>query len=282
MPAAAVSLYETLIRPAVDLIPKGANVILIPDGALHNLNFETLPVPGGELHYWIDDVTLAIAPSLLIDAASNSRRAASGSLLLIGNPEARGNEYPALPYAGSEVHNVEQRLHTLQQTVFEGPHASPSAYRSADPGKYSIIHFAAHASANRESPLESAIILSPSNDTFKLYARDVMTMPLQADLVTISACRSAGARVYSGEGLVGFTWAFLQAGAKNVIAGLWDVSDSSTAQMMDRLYEQLSAGKSPADALRAAKLAMVHSTGNLRKPYYWGPFQVYVGGRPTL
>ena len=74
-------------------------------------------------------------------------------------------------------------------------------------------------------------------------------------------------------------WAFLQAGAKNVIAGLWDVSDSSTAQLMDRLYEQIGAGKSPASALREAKLSMIHSGNNFRKPYYWGAFQTYVGGR---
>jgi CHAT domain-containing protein len=105
-----------------------------------------------------------------------------------------------------------------------------------------------------------------------------MNTPLRAELVTISACRGAGARVYSGEGLVGFTWAFLQAGAKNVIAGLWDVSDNSTAQMMDRLYEGIDAGKSPAKALHEAKLSMVRSNSNYRKPYYWGAFQVYIGG----
>jgi CHAT domain-containing protein len=126
--------------------------------------------------------------------------------------------------------------------------------------------------------MESAIVLSPAGNTFKLYARDVAQVPLNAELVTISACRGAGARVYSGEGLVGFTWAFLQAGARNVIAGLWDVTDLSTAQLMDHLYENLSAGKSPSQALRAAKLSLIHSQGNFRKPYYWGPFQVYIGG----
>jgi len=98
---------------------------------------------------------------------------------------------------------------------------------------------------------------------------------LAADLVTISACRSAGARSYSGEGLVGFVWAFLQAGARSVIAGLWDVTDSSTPGIMDVLYAQINQGRSPADALRQAKLALINSPGNYRKPYYWGPFQLY-------
>jgi hypothetical protein len=61
-----------------------------------------------------------------------------------------------------------------------------------------------------------------------------MQVPLRADLVTLSACRSSGARTYAGEGLVGLARAFLQAGAGSVIAGLWDVSDQSTSEMMDR------------------------------------------------
>ena len=129
--------------------------------------------------------------------------------------------------------------------------------------------------ANKESPLDSAIILSPGGDNFKLYARDVIGIPLQADLVTISACRSAGARSYSGEGLVGFVWAFFQAGARNVIAGLWDVTDSSTPAIMSVLYAKIASGVGAADALRAAKLKLVHSKEGYRRPYYWGAFQIY-------
>jgi CHAT domain-containing protein len=134
--------------------------------------------------------------------------------------------------------------------------------------------------ANRESPLDSAVILSRKEDSYKLYARDVAALPLRADLVTISACRSAGARAYSGEGLVGFTWAFLQAGAQNVIAGLWDVSDRSTSELMANLYSQMAQGLGPAEALRAAKLALLRSAGPYRKPYYWAPFQLYTRSAP--
>jgi CHAT domain-containing protein len=74
---------------------------------------------------------------------------------------------------------------------------------------------------------------------------------------------------------VGFSWAFLEAGARNVIAGLWDVNDRSTADLMERLYGELSRGLAPADALRSAKLKLVEGPGAYRKPYYWGPFQVF-------
>jgi CHAT domain-containing protein len=165
---------------------------------------------------------------------------------------------------------------SAKKTIMTGAEATPAAYRQANPQQFSIIHFSAHGEANSQSPLDSAIILSPKDGVFKLYARDVIDVPLHADLVTISACRSAGARVYLGEGLVGFAWAFLKAGAHYVVAGLWDVTDSSTPDMMDEFYGAMEAGKSPADALRIAKLSMIHSARAIRKPYYWGPFQLYI------
>ncbi len=95
--------------------------------------------------------------------------------------------------------------------------------------------------------------------------------------MTISACNGAGTREFSGEGLVGLSWAFLRAGAHNVIGALWEVSDASTPQLMDKLYDGLSHGDDPAAALRAAKLSLLHSDSVFRKPYYWAPFQLYAG-----
>ena len=130
------------------------------------------------------------------------------------------------------------------------------------------------------SPLDSAVVLSPSGlqeDSFKLYARDVIRCPLHARLVTISTCYGAGTRAYTGEGLVGLSWAFLRAGAHNVVGALWEVNDTSTPQLMDRFYAELTTGKSPDVALREAKLEFLHSSSAFRKAYYWAPFQLYTG-----
>ena len=110
----------------------------------------------------------------------------------------------------------------------------------------------------------------------RLYARDVIDVPIKADLVTISACRSAGVRSYAGEGLIGFAWAFLSAGARNVVAGLWDVSDTATEPLMARFYAGIAAGQSPASALHSAKLALRKDDPRFAKPFYWGPFQAYI------
>jgi CHAT domain-containing protein len=170
---------------------------------------------------------------------------------------------------------IEAALHTSPQVVRATANAQPEAYLRGDPQRFSIIHFVAHAVVNREEPLQSAVVLSGSRRDYKLLARDIIGIPIRADLVTISGCRSAAARTYAGEGLVGFSWAFLQAGARHVIASLWDVNDRSTAALMGDLYAVLARGSTPADALRSAKLALLHSGTVWRKPWYWAPFQIY-------
>jgi len=264
-------LFAMLVAPVRKWIPPGAHVVVTPDGALHGLNLESLPVPGDQPHYWVEDVTISIAPSLALLHTRPTAGERAKRLLLIGDPVGVDPSYPQLAYASGEIEAITQRFGAARAVVVSREKATPDSWRNAGPAAFSAIHFTAHATANRESPLDSAVLLAGG----KLYARDVMATPLTADLVTVSACRGVGTRLYSGEGLVGFAWAFLHAGARNVIAGLWDVNDQSTSRLMDALYRELGAGKSPADALHAAKLELVGSKGNLRKPYYWAPFQIY-------
>ncbi|HTQ54287.1 MAG TPA: CHAT domain-containing protein [Bryobacteraceae bacterium] len=301
-------LYQTLIAPAAGLLAKDAAVVIVPDGSLAGLNFETLPVPGATPHYWIEDVTVSVTPSLdlLMPTRKTGRRPAppecesrpcaaarntppfallmptrktgrrpAPSLLLIGNPVSPVAQYPDLEFAGQEIDAIREDLPAFRQVVRERSQAAPAVYAGSHPAGFDYIHFVAHAVADAKEPLESAVILSRSGKDYKLRAEDVLKTPLHATLVTISACRSAGGRVYAGEGLVGFPWAFLEAGARNVIAGLWDVGDRSTADLMARLYAGIGRGAAPSRALRDAKLALIHAGGAWGKPYYWGPFELF-------
>jgi CHAT domain-containing protein/tetratricopeptide (TPR) repeat protein len=268
-------LYELLVQPAAAWLPPGVRVVIAADGALHGLNFETLPAPGPRRHYWIEDAELSVAPGLSVLSAGPAPQTRAASLLLIGDPLAHAPEFPALKYAAAEIAGVSKHFPAAEVTAYQGDRASPASYRTAAPGRFTFVHFTAHASANLESPLDSAVILTGPDAGYKLYARDVAALPLHAELVTVSACRSAGERAYSGEGLVGFAWAFLRAGANRVIAGLWDVDDRSTAELMDHLYRRIAAGDPASAALRAAKLSLLARGGNYGKPYYWGPFQLF-------
>jgi CHAT domain-containing protein/Tfp pilus assembly protein PilF len=302
-------LYRTLIAPTQALLKKDAKLFVIPDGSLNNLNFETLlvsgPMPSGpmhsekKLHFWIEDVTIANAISLRVLGAARAGKGKSKEkrdrgLLLVGNSVAPNDKYPELPKAAAQMESVARHFRATEQRIFTREQATPAAYLASRPERFSYIHFVAHGTASRQSPLDSAIVLSkivPSktvlsqtppaegnaeNDSFKLYARDIIRHPLRADLVTISACYGAGERAYSGEGLVGLSWAFLRAGAHNVVAALWEATDASTEQLMDKFYDELNKGAGPDAALRAAKLSLLRG-GGFHNPFYWAPFQLYAG-----
>jgi CHAT domain-containing protein/Tfp pilus assembly protein PilF len=287
------SLYRMLIAPAQALLKKDAKVFVIPDGSLNNLNFETLLVPEfkpsdptmpttgpsqPKLHYWIEDVTIANASSLRVLAAAHSLKTKRDrTLLLVGNSVAPNDKYPELSKAATQMESVARHFPAGGQKILAREQATPAAYLDSSPEQFSYIHFVAHGTASRLSPLDSAIVLSKASaadDSFKLYARDIIRHPLQGDLVTISACYSSGERSYSGEGLVGLSWAFLRAGAHNVIAALWEATDTSTEQLMNKFYDELDKGASPDAALRAAKLSLLRNSG-FRNPFYWAPFQLY-------
>jgi CHAT domain-containing protein len=267
-------LSQMLLGPIRGDIAGAQRVIVVPDGELHDLNLETLPAAGGR-RYWIEEVEISIAPSLNLLGEPPRRSQSKPKLLMIGAPAQATSEYPALPAANSEIEGIQKVFAGAE--IHTGSDATPESFLDSDPGRFSLIHFAAHAEANPASPLDSAVILSKNKtgDGYKLYARDIADKKLSADLVTLSACRSAGARIYGGEGLVGFTWAFLESGAQAVIAGLWEVGDQASSRMMDELYRELALGVAPPAALREAKLSLLRTTA-YRKPFYWAPYQAYI------
>jgi CHAT domain-containing protein len=275
-------LYRMLVEPAQELIRPGTHVVVIPDGPLGKLNFETLQVPAQapdqSPHFWIRDVEVEEASSIasLINSKSNQNQ--QKKLLLMGNPIQAAPDYPALKYAGEEIDRIANDFPARNVKRIVGPQAQASSYAASRPQQFDLIHFATHGIASDARPLDSAIILSSEKDaSFKLYARDIIKTRINAEVVTISACYGAGSRTYSGTGLVGLAWAFLRAGAHRVVAGLWDVDDRSTQELMDAFYENLQKRDSPAKALRSAKLKMLDSGTAYRLPYYWAALKLYVG-----
>jgi CHAT domain-containing protein len=274
-------LYSMLVEPAKHLVPKGSRIMLLPSESLYGLNFETVIVTEPRPHYWIKDVTLSTGSSLrLMSFVAQHVPTKHKSLLLVANPETATQEFPTLAQVPDELKRMVRHFPESRRKVLEGKEATASAYLESHPERFSYLHFATHGTDSHTRPLESAVILSRSGDSYKLYARDILTRPLKADLVTISACNGAGTRTFAGEGLVGLSWAFLRAGARNVIASLWEVSDAnSTPQLMDSLYDGLERGEDPATALRGAKLELIRANSQnvFAKPFYWAPFQIYAG-----
>ncbi len=287
--ATGTALYQTLVAPAEGLFhadsqPMARRVIVIADGSLSGLNFETLINPNPRPHYWIEDVCVENASSLrLLAARPGKHLQTSGRLLLIGDPiPPKGSDFEILPNAAKEMQSVQKYFPTGGAQVYQQDKSTPAAYLDNHPEQFTYIHFVAHGVASLSDPLDSAVVLSPTmapakDGGYKLYGREVMRHPLRAELVTVSTCKGAGVRSYTGEGLVGLSWAFLHAGAHQVIGALWDVSDESTPQLMSAMYAELVKASPPEEALRTAKLSLLHSGAPFHKPYYWAPFQLYTG-----
>jgi CHAT domain-containing protein len=193
--------------------------------------------------------------------SSPARGAAERGLVAVSNGEAgkaqtlpvRGatQDLPALPYARAEAEAV-AALSPGKATVLSDAGATePAVLKLAgDAGK---LHFAVHSVFNPVTPLDSGLVLRPvtgsseaATDGF-LQAWEIFDgWRIQSELVTLSACDTGLGERVADEGLVGLTRAFQYAGAKNVVASLWSVSDRSTAELMIRFYRELARGE-PAD-----------------------------------
>ena len=143
--------------------------------------------------------------------------------------------------------------------------------------RYRVVHFATHALINSKHPDLSGIVLSlvdqqghPQNGF--LAAHDIYNLKLGADLVVLSACRTALGKEMKGEGLVSIVRGFMYAGAPRVVASLWDVRDEAAAELMKRFYQGFLIDRlPPAAALRAAKVSMLKEK-QWESPFYWAAF----------
>jgi CHAT domain-containing protein len=113
---------------------------------------------------------------------------------------------------------------------------------------------------------------NPNEDGI-LQAREIYDLELNADLVTMSACRTGLGKFIRGEGIEGLNRAFFYAGASSVVMSLWTVNDQATSQLMERFYYYIQDSNSIMSSLRSAKLELINSDV-LSHPYYWAGFIV--------
>lgn len=157
--------------------------------------------------------------------------------------------------------------------------ASRATVNDASLADFRIVHFATHGFFNAAHPDLSGIVLSlvdrEGRDARGFFSTaDVFNMKLGADLVVLSACRTALGRDIYGEGIVGLSRGFMYAGAPRLVASLWTVDDAATAALMTEFYRGvLVRGLRPAAALQAAQRELMRG-GRFRDPFYWAAFQL--------
>jgi CHAT domain-containing protein len=185
-------------------------------------------------------------------------------------------EFPRLPHTRREADAITSLAPEAARRESLDFEASRATALGPELGDYRIVHFATHGLVNGEHPELSGVVLSlvdkdgARQDGF-LRLNEIYNLKLGADLVVLSACRTALGKEVRGEGLVGLTRGFMYAGAPRVVASLWAVDDKATVELMKTFYrEMLLKRQRPAAALRAAQVSVWRQRH--LPPYYWAAF----------
>ena len=302
--ATAERLSGVLLAPVARQIRRADRLLVLPDGPLHLIPFAALAEPGtaGSFRYLVEARPLHVAASATVSAELARKPRASGPARLVafGDPDysavaraaaasappssvrlarERGLELRDLPASRKEVEGL-ARLFPGSSRTYLGSDATEERAKAAA-AEASLLHFACHGLAEETSPLDSSLALAlprpwrPGRDNGLLQAWEIFEqMRIDADLVTLSACSTALGKDMSGEGLLGLTRAFQYAGARSVLASLWEVDDESTADLMTRFYGHLKAGRSKDAALREAQVELLRRPGASSHPYHWAAFEL--------
>jgi CHAT domain-containing protein len=191
-------------------------------------------------------------------------------LAIIADP-VLGPELPPLAFAAEEASSIAAMLPAGEVTLRTREAAARGPNLFHDMARHRILHFATHAELNHLNPSRSSIVLTGSAVTLD----DINNSRIDADLVVLSACRTALGQELKGEGLLGLTHGFLNAGANRVLAALWNVDDQASATFMREFYSHLLIRKAPPpQALMAAQNALKKNPRWVH-PWYWAGFALH-------
>jgi CHAT domain-containing protein len=272
-------------------------LVVVPHGALHDLPFEVLPLQGRML---VERHAVSYAPSLNALAQLRQRPSNRASLrvLAVGNPKVDARRGAAdqrgtaerdfenlsllapLPFAEQELHAIGRAFHD-RTLIMSGTGARESALREPGLAQYTVLHFATHGLVS-DAPRRSGLLLAPGKgEDGLLQMGEIYSLELNANLVVISARQTAPGREITGERMIGLSRAFFYAGARSVVAPLWNLDPRFAAQFVERFYQELSQGRSAEEALRQTKLVYV-THPDYSHPYYWSSLVMHGDGTTAV
>ncbi|HSE28326.1 MAG TPA: CHAT domain-containing protein [Gemmatimonadales bacterium] len=259
-----------LLPPALGALPAEVRtLVIVDDQGLHRVPFDLLRLPSGEAMVERFAVQHVPSATLLLALWARPARLGAGDILAFGDP---------FPSAGAETGPTADALYRGGETLGRLPgsarearivggyarHSEVRVGRDATEAwlkrhpleRFRVIHVASHAVVGEEWASRTAIALAPGGgeDGFVTPA-ELAALPIAADLVVLSACRTARGMTVRGEGVLGLTAPLLAAGARAVIATGWDAPDEGMVRLSERLYDELAAGVPAGEAVRRAKLA---------------------------
>jgi len=203
--------------------------------------------------------------------------------VIVGDPtDMRDVRYtfPALPGARAEAKAIAEKFGVDPEHVFIGADATRknvlrAIERSDGQG---VIFLATHGVADPKNPLTRGFVVLSQQNLFagELRYHKFEGWEQRPPLVVMSACQSAMGRVLEG-GTFGVARTWTNAGAGQVVASLWNVSDKATYLLMTRFATQLQKGLAPELAMQAAQLETVRDYPD--DPKMWASFTII--GKPA-
>ncbi len=259
-------LGRALLDGVAEMIPAGTRrLYLIPPSDLMGLPFEALPLPdaAGPPQTLGDRFAVSYLPAAAALPALAERSSPAAGMLVLADPRIeRGPATPRLPVSfrgllGISLPGARAEARSVagkDALVLLGRDASKERLLASDLSRRAVIHFATHAVVEPLAADSSGLLLAGRDGL--LRATEVERLDLDADLVTLSGCRTGGGESFLGEGTFGLSRAFLIAGARSVVSSLWDVEDRAAARFMALFYRNLAAGLPRDESLRGARQAM--------------------------
>ncbi len=266
-------------------------LIILPDGWLHRLPFESLllSVPSGpDFRQW-QFLGRKIAVSYLQaaelwwqsvqDKEEWSRPdyvgfAPSFQAAVVGTERGQ-----LLPLAFNEE-EVKRAAGQMGGRALMGKDASEASFK--DISRPAVLHLATHAIAEENQPMLSRLYLSPdSSDDGILYAHELYAIRLESPLAVLSACETAAGREEEGEGMNSLARAFQYAGCDQLLTTRWPADDPSTAELIPGFFGEIKDGARCSEALRVARNHFLDQSDFVHgHPYYWAHLMLIGNGEP--
>lgn len=305
---------DTLLSPISEDISKTDILIIVPDGNLNSIPFETLQFNGKLL---INSFDISYVPSFAVlklmndrgkenmhsagrkdffamgnpvygeEAGMNSQRNISNTIIR-RNPGTRGVDltqikWNNLPGTKKELEQVAGLFAKNKRTVYEGSEASESRLKSLSKAgeleKYKYLLFATHGMFVPDIPELSSIVLSQGIDKFEdgyITVEEWMSYKLGSDLIYLSACESGLGKYQVGEGVIGIPYALCVAGNKDTVMSLWKVADNQAAAFSASFFEKISKGEEALKAFNAVKREFIaNKNAKYNDPSVWSAFLLY-------
>ena len=253
-------LYNMLFKDGEKYLKGKKRILIVPHRVLYYLPFQILIDSNGTL--LIKKYETGYLPSAsVLKYCRHKNKFKKESLLAFELGNVKAGDLSSLPGTEDEIKSIIPYFQ--ENEIYAGSHmTTDKLYEKGD--KFDILHFATHSILDPVSPLFSSLVFSDR----KLNVYEIFDLNLKSYLICLSACRTGLGKETNGDELVGLTRAFIYAGTPTICSSLWDVSDVSTARLMERFYYYLK-DNNKTEAMRLAQLDIVKTYPH---PFFWAPF----------